>query len=178
MFRLAKFVYVFSFCSVVALSAAFAQDKDHVHPGAKMPASFDSVKALLGQWEGTTKMDGKDTPVTASYEMTAGGTAILERLFAGTPHEMVSVYHGDGNQVAMTHYCMLGNQPKMTLREADKNRMVFEIASTTGIKSAQEPHMHSLSVAMADEDHMNQEWTLFENGKKKDVVVFNLARKK
>src|SRR6266852_9843928 len=141
MFRLAKFVSVFSFCSVSALSS-IAQDKDHAHPGAKMPASFDNVKALLGQWEGTTKMDGKDTPVTASYEMTAGGTAILERLFAGTPHEMVSVYHSDGTKVAMTHYCMLGNQPEMTLREADNNR------------------------------------TLFENGKKKDVVVFNLTRKK
>ena len=177
MFRLAKFVCVFSFCSVFALSS-FAQNKDHAHMGAKMPASFDNVKALVGQWEGTTKMGDKDTLVTASYEMTAGGTAILERLFAGTPHEMVSVYHGDGNQVAMTHYCMLGNQPKMTLRKADKNMMVFDVTSTSGIKSAQEPHMHSLSIAMADADHMKQEWTLFENGKKKDVAVFNLARKK
>src|SRR6266852_7493101 len=148
MFRLAKFVSVFSFCSVFALSS-FAQNKDHAHMGAKMPASFDNVKALVGQWEGTTKMGDKDTPVTASYEMTAGGTAILERLFAGTPNEMVSVYHSDGTKVAMTHYCMLGNQPEMTLRKADKNMIVFEMASTSGIKSAQEPHMHSLSIAMA-----------------------------
>src|SRR6266852_7737782 len=131
MFRLAKFVSVFSFCSVSALSS-IAQDKDHAHPGAKMPASFDNVKALVGQWERTTKMGDKDTPVTASYEMTAGGTAILERLLTGTPNEMVSVYHSDGTKVAITHYCMLGNQPEMTLRKTDKNMMVFEMAATSG----------------------------------------------
>ena len=37
-------------------------------------------------------MGDKTLPLTITYESTAGSTAISERMFPGTPHEMLSVY--------------------------------------------------------------------------------------
>ena len=44
-----------------------------------------------------------------SYRVTAGGSAILETTAAGTPMEMISMYHDRGGKLFMTHYRMLGN---------------------------------------------------------------------
>src|SRR5262252_7077945 len=77
--------------------------------------ALEPLKKLAGTWQGNAKMGDKTMAVTIVYELTAGGSAVLERLFPGTPHEMISVYTSDGDGVAMTHYCALGNHPKMTL---------------------------------------------------------------
>src|SRR3989304_768334 len=72
---------------------------------------------------------------------TDGGSAILETLFPGTPHEMVSVYYDDGGKLGMTHYCMLGNQPQMTLKKADGNRIDLVFVSGGNIDPKQSPNM-------------------------------------
>ena len=46
---------------------------------------------------------------------TGGGSAVTETLFPGTAHEMMSVYHMDGDDLVLTHYCAGGNQPRMML---------------------------------------------------------------
>jgi hypothetical protein len=149
------------------------------HDGMKpptMPKEFDQVKTLVGTWEGTSKTGGKVEPVTVTYELTSGGTAVLEKLMIGTPNEMVSVYHKEGNGLAMTHYCALGNAPTMTLKKTDGKVMTFEMTNTTGITSMKEPHMHALTLT-TDGDTLTQEWVNYENGKKKDTVTFTFKRK-
>ena len=77
------------------------------HPG------LEKLKKLAGTWVEADK-DGKPTDkVVSVVKVTAGGSAIHETLFPGQPMEMVSVYHLDGADLVMTHYCMLGNQPRM-----------------------------------------------------------------
>ena len=71
------------------------------------------MKKLAGTWLLADK-DGKPTDQIASIiKVTAGGSVVHETLFPGQPHEMVSVYHRDGADLVMTHYCALGNQPRM-----------------------------------------------------------------
>src|SRR5579864_7478541 len=72
---------------------------------------FEKLKSLVGTWTGTTDMHGKPMEYTVSYELTAGGTAVVEREFVGTPKEMMTVYTPTGTGITATHYCMLGNQP-------------------------------------------------------------------
>ena len=106
---------------------------------------FGKLKQLVGEWEGVHKnmMTGKREKVVVTYRLTAGGSALIETLFPGTPHEMVSVYHGDGDDLVMTHYCMLGNQPTMRSEDGpDANPITFEFDGGTGIKSIKDPHMH------------------------------------
>ena len=77
------------------------------HPG------LEQMKKLAGTWVEADK-DGKPTDkVVSVIKVTAGGSAVQETLFPGQPQEMVSVYHMDGADLVMTHYCMLGNQPRM-----------------------------------------------------------------
>ena len=114
-----------------------------------MPAEFEKVKKLEGHWEGTTKMGDKEEPVVADYKFSLRRIHDVEHLFPGTPHEMVSVYHAEGKGVAMSHYCMLGNHPEMTLKKVDDNSMFFEMAGKAGIDSSKEAHAIGLCLLLS-----------------------------
>jgi hypothetical protein len=165
---------VFVIVALVTSSYVFAHD--HMDP-KPMPADFVALEKLVGHWEGIGKMNGKDEVITTDYKMTSGGTAMIETLSAGTPHEMTSVYHADGKSVAMTHYCMLGNHPKMTLKKADDKSFLFEVAGHDGLSSAKEMHMHSLLVTINSPTQMTEEWVNFDGGKSNEKVVFNFTKK-
>ena len=79
---------------------------------------LEKMKKLAGTWL-TADKDGKPTDQVASIiKVTAGGSVVHETLFPGQPQEMISVYAVDGSDLIMTHYCVLGNQPRM---KADPN---------------------------------------------------------
>jgi hypothetical protein len=152
---------------------------DHAQPPSDPGlAKLQPLKKLVGSWQGTVQMGDKPTPVTITYETTAGGSAVVERLFPGTPHEMMSVYTTDGDSLAMTHYCAMGNHPKMTLKKADAHSLSFEMAASDGLRSPSELHMHAMNVSWTDGDHIREVWTSFDHGKPKDEKVFDLTRKK
>ena len=144
----------------------------------EMPAGFDKVKALVGTWKGTSEMDGKPMDITNTFELTSGGSVILERLFVGTPKEMVSIYHANGGKLCMTHYCSLGNQPQMTLKKSSDNEMDFMMTGKSGLKSSKEMHMHGMNIVWKDPDHVTEQWTLYNDGKAQTPVMFELARQK
>ncbi len=148
------------------------------HPAPVMPKEFDILKKLVGTWEGTSKMGEKEMSFKNTYELTSGGTAIIEKTMAGTPHEMVTVYHREGKSLGMTHYCSIGNQPHMSLMSADDHSMFFEMKKSAGLASAKEAHMHALKLTIVDENTVKQEWTHFMDGKKQNDVAFTLKRTK
>jgi hypothetical protein len=50
-------------------------------------------------------MEPTGMPVRVEYRVTGAGSAVVETLFPGTPHEMVTVYHARKGVLCMTHYC-------------------------------------------------------------------------
>jgi hypothetical protein len=151
--------------------------EEHMHK-VEMPKEFDTLKKLVGTWEGTTKTGDKEEKVTTVYELTSGGTAITEKLMAGTPMEMVSVYHKDGKSLTLTHYCAAGNAPHMNLKKASDKSMVFEVTKPVGIGSLKDTHMHGLTLTLVDADNIQHEWQNYEKGKPNGTVKFALTRKK
>lgn len=147
------------------------------YPAVQIPKQFETMKQLLGTWEGRNKMGNEEHDMTVVYELTSGGTAITERVMAGTPKEMISVYHKDGNSVAMTHYCAMGNQPRMQLKRADDKAMAFEMAGTAGVSSLKEPHMHGVKLTLLDANTLRQDWAFYRDGAQKETVTFLLKRK-
>jgi hypothetical protein len=147
------------------------------HTPASMPKEFNTLKKLVGTWEGKNKMGDKEESMTVVYKLTSGGTAITETMMPGTDHEMITVYYKEGSSLGMTHYCALGNQPHMALEKATDNSLFFDMKKPVGISSLNESHMHSLKITMNDVNSITQEWTNFEDGKKAQSVVFNLKRK-
>jgi hypothetical protein len=135
---------------------------------------FDHLKALTGDW---TKSGG-DGSVAASYRVTAGGTAVVETLFPGSPHEMVTVYTMDKGDLVLTHYCSEGNQPHMkAARGGDANAIAFKFDGGGNIKSPKDGHMHEATFAFKDADHVTSTWQFYKDGKPGEKAEFNLVRK-
>jgi hypothetical protein len=146
-------------------------------PAGDHATPLDPLKKLVGTWQGNMQMSGKTVPVIITYASTAGGSAIVEHLFPGTPHEMLSVYTVEGGGLAMTHYCAMGNHPKMTLKKSDAHSLSFELTGAEGLRSPSEAHMHAMTVSWTDGDHIRETWTSFDQGRPKDEKVFELTRK-
>jgi hypothetical protein len=137
---------------------------------------YERMKQLVGAWEGTSNMGKEGQRVRVEYRLTAGGSAIVETLFPGTPEEMISVYHDKKGKLSMTHYCMLQNQPHMKVRKAGADALDFVFAKGSGINPKKDAHMHALTISFVDKDHIVQNWTYFEDGKEKGVTRLNLSR--
>ena len=131
----------------------------------------------MGAWQGSKQaLDGQET-ITVEYVLTSRGTAVIERMFPGTPKEMVSVYAQDGHEMVMTHYCALGNQPRMkTSSPVAGNSIIMSYIDGTNMRSLQDKHMHELTLTVIDDRHINHEWTVFENGREAVTHSFAFAR--
>lgn len=155
------------------VSTARSDEMKSEYSGSK---EFQQMKELVGTWEGTHQTGEKSEKVAVTYDVTSGGSAIVETLFVDTPHEMVSIYYDEDGKLGMTHYCMLNNQPHMTLQKAEDNKLDFVFADGTNVKSAADPHMHALSISLIDQNNIVQEWKFYENGQEKDVTAIKLTR--
>jgi hypothetical protein len=166
--------------ALVALATAPLLGQEE-KPNARVagnPAGFEQFKQLAGEWVG--KIEGKDGPdVHIQYKVTAGGSAVVETLFPGTEHEMVSVIHPDGPGLLLTHYCHLGNQPQMRAAgQGDGNKVEFKFVRATNLKSDKARHMHEASYTFVDRDTLRSDWTLYNEGKPAAHVVLELKRQK
>ena len=158
--------------ALLALPAAAAT------PDSK--AAFEKLKGLAGAWEGKAGHGDQLQPgAVVRWETISAGTAVMETLFPGTPHEMRSVYFLDGGELVLTHYCAMGNQPRMKLSPASTDRtLVFEFAGGTNVDPAKDVHVHSGQIQLAGPDALEAEWTVWGGGKQAGANRFVLARKK
>src|SRR5262245_57541513 len=130
------------------LSISASGDDKHKHlPAAPTNAGLDKMKTLVGTWVAADK-DGKPTDeVVSVIKLTAGGSVIHETLFPGQPHEMVSIYTVDGSDLVLTHYCVLGNQPRMKANTKSLgNKLTFEFAGGSNLDPKKDKHMHSATL--------------------------------
>jgi hypothetical protein len=146
---------------------------------AKAKASqFDALKRLAGDWTASMKPGELDHEVTVNYKVTSGGSAVVETLAAGTAHEMVTVYTRDGDDLVLTHYCMLGNQPRMRAEpEGGADKLAFKFTGAGNLKSDKDPHMHDMTLEILGDDHIKATWTMYKDGKPTETAVFDMKRK-
>jgi hypothetical protein len=144
-------------------------------------AGLEKMKKLAGTWLLADK-DGKATDQVASIiKVTAGGSAVHETLFPGQAMEMVSVYTVDGSDLIMTHYCVLGNQPRMKAEpNASANQIVWRFVGGANLDPKKDKHMHEATLTIVDEDHIEVNGIGWENGAPaKDMCCgLTLVRKK
>jgi hypothetical protein len=147
--------------------------------GAKpAPAAFERLRALAGEW--IAAEDGemfKKGDLVARYAVTASGSAVVETVFPGSPHEMVTVYHADGKDLVLTHYCMEGNQPRMRAKDPKGPRFDFAYDGGTNIDPKRDRHMHQASLELSGADEIRSEWTELAEGKPVFVAKSHLVRK-
>jgi len=128
---------------------------------ADTTAAFARLESLVGEWK---TEDGKEA---LTYELIAGGTAILEREIAESRPTMLTLYHRDGARLLLTHYCMAGNQPRMVARPLDTKtgELAFEFLDATNLASPAAGHMRTAKIRFVDESHIETEWQFHQDGK-------------
>ncbi len=171
------------FRSMLMLSViAFA-----VHAGdapSKTPptnAGFERMKKLAGTWVEANKDGTPSDKVVSVLKVTAGGSAVQETFFPGDANEMVSLYHLDKGDLVMTHYCMLGNQPRMKADpKSEKNQIHFAFAGGTNLDPAKDMHMHESTITFVDDDHIEVAGVAWIDGKPAPdhCATMKLVRKK
>lgn len=143
--------------------------------------SLERMKKLAGTWVEADK-DGKPTDkVVSIIKITAAGSAVQETLFPGQPMEMVSLYHRDGSDLVMTHYCALGNQPRMKADpKSPANQIRFLFVGGTNLDPAKDMHMHGGTLTFVDADHIEFAGEGWVGGKPAPdhCVTMKLVRKK
>jgi len=154
----AVFAAILALMFVVAISSARA--------GGNGTVAFEQLKSMAGHWE--TEKSNTDQ-ATLDLELTAGGTAVIERANVtekGKTVEMITLYYLDGDQLKMTHYCMAGNQPTMhgTYVPATKT-LTFDFEGATNLKGPNDGHMHHAVYTFIDNDHFKTAWTFQKDQK-------------
>ena len=162
---------------ILSIGASLAATAPAAPGGKTGSAAFERFKGLAGDWVAAD--DGEMTKkgdLVARYAVTAAGSAVVETVFPGQPHEMVTVYHADGPDLVLTHYCMEGNQPRMRAKDARGSRFDFAYDGGTNIDPRRDRHMHSASVDFVGADELRTEWTELAEGKPVLVVKSHLVR--
>jgi hypothetical protein len=172
---------IFESALTVVCSAGLAlADDHHARPAVATPA-FETLKSLTGEWV-ELGPDGKPTDrVVSVFKPTAAGSAVHETIFPGTDHEMVTVYHLDGKDLVLTHYCALGNQPRMRLDPASTAKeLKFTFAGGSNIDPRKDMHMHEGSLKVLEGGVFEWRWVGYQDGKAADghTVVMKLVRRK
>jgi len=126
---------------------------------------FEKLKTLVGSWTGKADVGQGPIDMTVQYRLLAGGSVLEERVFAGTPHEMVTMYYDKGGKLALTHYCVMGNRPGMLLQSSTDKTLKFDFDETCGVDAAKESHMHALSITFDDADTITTSCKAMVDGK-------------
>ena len=143
---------------------------------SKAQASFDKLKTLAGDWEGT--LGGLTSKV--SYRVISNGSVLEETMKSGKEDTMVTIYHLDGDRLMVTHYCGAGNQPRMVAAPdpSKPNVFAFKFLDATNLSSTQPGHMRDLVLTIVDKDNISQQWTWHAQNKEEKMELFKFARKK
>src|ERR1700692_3531442 len=155
-------------CPVLLLAfqlAGYGDDALGKLPPVPTHSGHEKRKKLAGPWLAADK-DGKPTDqVVSIIKVTAGGSVVHETLFPGQPHEMVSIYTVDGPDLVMTHYCVLGNQPRMKADpKSPANQIRFQFAGGSNLDPKKDKHMHAATLTIVDDDHIEIAGVGWEGG--------------
>jgi hypothetical protein len=168
---------------IVVLVAAFllwlgvANAQEHESHKSKVVSTpqWESIKSLVGEWDGYMMGGGTKYPTHISIRMTGDGSAVMHWMGAGTPHEMITMFHMDKENLLATHYCAAHNQPTFqAVASADPKKIVFEFKDGTNIRPG-DSYMRSLAITLVDADHHNEDWGSEANGKV-ETATFYMTR--
>jgi hypothetical protein len=159
---------------------AQAQHEDHVGSAAANNNTFNSIKALAGDWEGTFEWLGtvRKGPMNARYYLTGNGSAVVEDLISDGQPTMTTVYHLNGPELRATHYCGAGNQPRLKAASPNEedHSVKFEMVDITNLPKPEAGHVKGLELRCGIPNELTILFTFVAAGKE-TVEEIKLKRK-
>ena len=165
---------------MLAASLAFAFT-DAAPDSSPAGAAMEKLRGLAGEWEGPFEWTGARSDkgtMHASYFVTGRGSAVVETLSepGGAP-TMSTVYHRDGADLRLTHFCGAQNQPRLKAARIDpaQGALDFDFVDATYLASHDAPHVTGLQVRFLGPDRLNLTFR-FEAGGKLSYERIDLTR--
>ena len=184
-------VFVASAALVLGAAGLTAQSKKgqpKAAAGAPEAIIYDAQSAMAfltstsGEWVSGSGQHEHGAPAgnrgVVSVKTKAAGSAVVHTYGAGTPNEMETIFHMDGDQLLLTHYCALQNAPVLTFQKSDKpGELKFVFQGGTNFDPKVDAHLHDSSFVIKDKDTIEQSSTVFANGKANPELKSVLHRK-
>lgn len=126
---------------------------------------------LVGRWEAET--DG-GRRIAIDFAMVSNESALLET-WRTAKGDSITVYHRDGAELLVTHYCGQGNQAHLRAVEATPERIRFRRVATTNHLPDQAGVLDDLIVQMTPNGVELTEIYVAPDGTR-DTTVLKLAR--
>ena len=126
--------------------------------------TFERLKSLVGEWQGV--WEPGSLPTTVTYTLTGNGSALVEDYQVGDVSTMSTVYHLDGEDLLLTHYCSAGNQPRMkaTSVSGDGRDVAFDTQTVTNLAEGR-GYSKRLELSLKDDDHASVHYISSRTGK-------------
>lgn len=130
--------------------------------GAGFQAAFERLKSLSGTWRYVERED------VVRYYLTGNGSAVVEVF-----KNMSSVYHMDGEDLMVTHYCGANNQPRMKAVDYDpeSGRLKFDFVDVTNVADPEEYYTREVEILFGDADHLEVRFNGLEAGEEFPVAI-------
>jgi hypothetical protein len=178
--------------SVVCLLAAAAwaanpsddgkkSDKRVVDPAAVVynaDSAFEFLKTLGGDWQRAGGPDHAGGSKATTFKVSAAGSAVVETIFPGQPAEMITVYHRNGNDLLLTHYCALWNAPVLKFQPSDKpGEIRFAFEGGTNFNPDKDMHVHEGTLTIKDPNTLEVDFVAYSDGQPQPSERATLRRK-
>lgn len=147
---------------------------------------FEKLKGLQGTWHGeAVQVSGEEhesgsgtLSVTHEFRVSSAGSVVMEIMGPGSDHEMINMYHLDGKDLMLTHYCSIGNQPSMRLDRngSTPSSLKFDFAGGTNLDPEVDHHIHNSKILFSENGGLQSLWTSYAQGKQAAVMKFTLFR--
>ncbi len=120
--------------SLLIVMLAVVAGAQAAKPAASHPA-FEQLKKLAGVWQVDfgQKANVPAEAVFVRFDVIARGSVLRETNGAGTPDEMITLYHVDGDTVVSAHYCAGGNQSTVRAKNFTAKEIVFPEATVSNL---------------------------------------------
>jgi len=119
---------------------------------------------LSGNWEGTYEWSGGRTGggrLRVTYYVTGNESAVVENFIQDGVTTMTTVYHLDGSDLRMTHYCGAMNQPRLRATSIDETSgtALFAFVDVTNVTKSNPAYVQAFRIQIVDDDHLRLRFT-------------------
>jgi hypothetical protein len=133
--------------------------------------AFETFKGFEGKW--AIRSGQKTLPIEMTYEIGSKGSIVTEQF-----GKELSVFYRDGRSLLMTHFCNVGNQPRLRLSENGRPGVFeFEMFDITNLQSADADHVERVVYRIIDDKTTDLE-IVWKNRKSEESEKYTLTRLK
>ena len=124
-------------------------------------STFKSLCSLVGDWKETAPTNN----VLVNYRMSAKGSVLVETwTWPDKNIEALTLFHMDEDVLMATHYCPMGNQPKLLHVPNEESKITFRIDSITNLPDKSVGHNIEFWMTLDNDNQFTREEIYLEGG--------------